>query len=123
MFSAAVGKLKKATYLVQADRCWYNKFNNELKTLGFEPPYPESCAYSWILDGKLEILVVAYMDDLLITSKEKEAMVQIVAEVKSRNRIQDLREVSYYMGCHITHASPSKPCGKPHSRFGKDLIF
>lgn len=48
-FSGAVGKLKKdMDGMVQADRCRYNKLNNDLK-----PSHAEPCSFHRIVDRKL----------------------------------------------------------------------
>lgn len=99
-----MGKLKKAVYdLVQAGRCRYDKLNNGLKVLEFEPSHANSCAYCRVMDIELEILIVAYVDDFLIASKGKEVKARFVAELESRYKIKDLGEVSYYIVCHTTH--------------------
>ena len=99
----AVEKLNKAIYdLVQVGRCWNMRLTNDLKTLGFEQSRVDPCVFRKFVAGKMEVILVVHLDDLLALTVTKEAMEIFVGQLHSTFKIKDLGEASYYMGCHIT---------------------
>ena len=52
-FPGAVGRLNKAIYgLVQAGRCWNNKFCDDMTTIGFEQAKADPCVFRKVVDGE-----------------------------------------------------------------------
>ena len=45
---------------------------------------------------------MVHVDGLLALTLTKEIMETLVGDLRSRFKIKDLGEASYYMGCHIT---------------------
>ena len=53
-FPGAVGRLNKAIYgLVQAGRCWNNKFCDDMTTIGFEQAKADPCVFRKVVDGEV----------------------------------------------------------------------
>ena len=71
-FSDAVRKLNESIYgLVQAGRSWNMKLTNDLKMLGFEQSHADRCVFHNIVGGKMEAILVAYVDDLVALTVTK----------------------------------------------------
>ena len=69
-FPGAVGLLNKAIYgLIQAGKCWNNKFCYDMTTIGFEQSKADLIA-----DKEAEILVVVHVDDILAHDKDQATM-------------------------------------------------
>ena len=108
-FPDAVGKLNKAIYgLVLAGRCWNMRLTNDLKTLGFEQLRADPCVFRTFVAGKMEAILVVYVDDLLALTVTKEAIETFGGELRSTFKIKDLGEASYHKSYHITRDRPKK---------------
>ena len=71
-FLDAMGKLNKVIYgLVQAGRCWNMRLTNDLKTLGFEQSRADPCVFRKFAAGKMEVILVVHVDDLLALAVTK----------------------------------------------------
>ena len=108
-FPDAEGKLSKAIYgLVQAGRSSNIRLTDNLKTLGFEQSRADSCVFPTFVAGKMEAILVVYVNDLLALTVTKEAAETFVGELRSMFKIKDLGEASYCMSCHITRDRAKK---------------
>ena len=102
-FPGAVGRLNKAIYgLVQAGRCWNNKFCDDMTAIGFEQAKADPCAFRKVVDGEAEMVVIVHVDDILAYAKDKATMDRFVAELGQKFKLKDMGDAGYYMGCHIT---------------------
>lgn len=73
-----VCKLHKSIYgLKQSSTCWYEHFDNTIKKLGFKNSSVDPCLY-FLDEGDINknIYIILYVDDLLICTKDKDAMFQ-----------------------------------------------
>ena len=101
--SKQVGLLKKVMYgLVHAGRLWSKTFETELEAKGFERSQADLCVFRRVLRGKVVVIIVVYVDDLLVASATKRDEEQALRDLHSCFPIKDLEEASYYLGCHIT---------------------
>ena len=101
-FSGAVGRLNKAIYaLVQAGRCWNNKFCDDMTAIGFEQAKADSCVFRKIVDGEAEIVVVVDVDDIVAHAKDQAAMDRFAEELGQKFKLKNMGDAGYYMGCHI----------------------
>ena len=81
-FPGAVGWLNKASYgLVQAERCWNNKFCDDMTTIGFEQSKADPCVFRKVVDGEAEMVVVVHVDDILAHAKDQATMDRFAAEL------------------------------------------
>ena len=102
-FLGAVGRLNKAIYgLVQAGRCWNNKFCDDMTAIGFEQTKEDPCAFRNVVHGKAEMVVAVYVDDILAHAKDQATMDRFTAELGQKFKLKDMGDAGYYMGCHIT---------------------
>ena len=52
--------------------------------------------------GKVVVIIVVYVDDLLVASETKRDEEQAINDLRSCFPIKDLGEAGFYLGCHIT---------------------
>ena len=102
-FPGAVRRLNKAIYgLVQAGRCWNNKFYDEMAAIRFEHAKADPCVFHKVVDGEAEMVVVAHVDNILAHAKDQATMDSFTAELGQKFKLKDMGDAGYYMGCHIT---------------------
>ena len=102
-FLGAVGRLNKAIYgLVQAGRCWNNKFCDDLTAIGFEQAKADPCVFRKVVDGEAEMVVVVHVDDILAHGNDRATMDRLAAELEQKFKLKNMSDAGYYMGCHIT---------------------
>ena len=98
-----VGRLQEAMYgLVHAELLRSKKFSAELATRGFEQCQTDPCVFRRVLRGRVVIIIVVYVDDLLVASETKRDEEQAMKDLRSCFPIKDLGEAELYLGCHIT---------------------
>ena len=102
-FPGAVGRLNKTIYgLVQARRCWSNKFCDKMTAIEFKQAKADPYVFRNVVDGEAEIMVVVHVDDILAHAKDQAAMDRFAAELGQKFKLKDMGDAGYYMGCHIT---------------------
>ena len=55
-----------------------------------------------VLCGKVVVIIVVYVDDLLVASETKRDEAGAMKDLRSSFSIKDLGEAGFYLGCHIT---------------------
>ena len=102
-FPGAVGRLNKAIYgLVQAGRCWNNKFCDDMTATGLEQGKADLCVFRKVVDGEAEMVVVVHVDNILAHAKDQATMNRFAAELGQKSKLKDTGDAGCYMGCHIT---------------------
>ena len=102
-FPGAGGRLNKALYgLVQAGRCWNNKFCDDMTAIGFEQAKADPCVFRKVVDGEAEMVVVVHVDDILAEAKYQATMDRFAAELGQKFKLKNIGDAGYYMGCQIT---------------------
>ena len=97
-----MGRLNRAIYgLVQAGRCWNNKFCDDVTAIGFEEAKADPCVFRKVVDGEAEMVVVVHVDDILAHAKDQATMDRFSAELGGKFKLKDMGDAGYYMGCHI----------------------
>ena len=98
-----MGRLNEAIYeLVQAGRCWNNKFCDVMTAIGFEQAKADPCVFRKVVDGEAEMVVVVHVDDILTHAKDQATMDRFTAELGQKFKLKDMSDAGYYKGCHIT---------------------
>ncbi|KAG7591060.1 Zinc finger CCHC-type superfamily [Arabidopsis thaliana x Arabidopsis arenosa] len=94
--------LNKALYgLKQAPKQWNEKFDNFMKEIGFEKSNYDSCAYTKVLlDGSMMYLLI-YVDDMLVASKNKEAIASLKTDLGKKFEMKDLGAAKKILGMEI----------------------
>ena len=102
-FRGAVRRLNKAIYrLVQAGRCWNNKFCDDMTAIGFEHAKADPCVFRKVVDGEAEMVVVVHVDDILACVKDQATMDRFAAELGQKFKLKNMGDAGYYMGGHTT---------------------
>jgi len=102
--SAKVCKLDRALYgLKQAPRVWYQTLAEFLKELGFSPLDTDHSVFH-----KKGVIMAIYVDDLLITGRDRKEIDLLKEALSRRFQMSDLGAVSYYLGMTITRDRPNR---------------
>ena len=98
-----MGRLQKAIYgLVHAGLLRSKTFSAELAVRGFEQCQAGPCVFRRILRGKVVVIIMAYVDDLLVASETKHDEEQAINDLRSCFTIKDVGEAGFYLGYRIT---------------------
>ena len=88
-FPGAVGRLNKAIYgLLQAGRCWNNKFCDDMTAIGFEQEKTDPCVFRKVVDGEAEMVVVVDVDDIIVHAKDQATMDIFAAELGQKFKLK-----------------------------------
>ena len=97
-----VCKLQRSIYgLKQASRSWNIRFDQAVKSFGFEQSIDEPCVYSKIKDGKVVFLIL-YVDDILIIGNDVGSLTSVKMWLTKQFQMKDLGEASYVLGILYT---------------------
>lgn len=98
-----VCKLNKTLYgLKQSSRCWFERFDLVLKDMGFKNSKVDPCLY--ILDKNnidKNIYIVLYVDDLIISTKNKEILQVYKNNLMQKFQMTDLNEIKVFLGITV----------------------
>ncbi|XP_018398526.1 PREDICTED: uncharacterized mitochondrial protein AtMg00810-like [Cyphomyrmex costatus] len=95
-----VCKLNKSLYgLRQSGRLWHTKLTSTLKGFGLIPTAADPCVYH---DKDNNILLLIYVDDILITSRDTHAIQELKKKLSDAFMIKDLGDVKYCLGIEVT---------------------
>lgn len=96
-----VYKLHKALYgLKQAPRAWNIKLKSILKELSFTKCSKEPSLFHRRAKGTI-LLVAVYVDDLLITGSNLDAIMEFKSEMSIKFEMTDLGKLTYYLGIEV----------------------
>lgn len=91
-------RLTKALYgCVQSARLWYEKITAYLKSIGFRENELDNCILNAVYKGK-QMTVALYVDDLLITCRERAGVERLVDQLRS-----EYGEVKYKTGEKLSY--------------------
>lgn len=98
-------RLKKSLYgLRQSPKCWNIRFHEYISSLGFKRSSADYCLYVKYTRDKCVYLVL-YVDDMLICGNDFRAIDDLKISLNSEFKMNDLGEVSMFMGMNIHHNS------------------
>ena len=96
-----VCKLKTSIYeLKQASRSWNIRFNQAIKSFGFEQNLDELCVYNRHQD-KVVIFLILYANDILLIGNDVGVMSSVKIWLSSQFDMKDLGEASYILGIKL----------------------
>ena len=96
-----VCELQRSIYgLKQASRSWNIRFNETVKTFGFEQLEDEPCVYKLIHEGKVVFLVL-YVDDILLIGNDVGKLSEVKIWLAKQFDMKDLGEAAYILGIQI----------------------
>lgn len=100
-------RLHKALYgLKQAPRAWNSKLDKCLKALGFARCPHEHAVYRRKNEGNVMIVGV-YVDDLILTGENRDAINHFKREMHQKFEMSDLGLLSYYLGIEVIQTATS----------------
>ena len=103
-----VCKLLRSIYgLKQASRSWNLRFDETIKTYGFEQNVDEPCVYKYIKEKKVVFLVL-YVDDILLIGNDAEILSNVKKWLAEQFQMKDLGEASYVLGIQIIRDRKNK---------------
>ena len=83
-----------------APREWNAKLDTTLGELGFTHCATEHALYTW-RQGKEELVVGMYVDDLIVTGARAEDIDGFKHEMVAHFKMSDLGALSYYLGIEV----------------------
>ncbi|EKD13115.1 hypothetical protein MBM_08558 [Drepanopeziza brunnea f. sp. 'multigermtubi' MB_m1] len=93
-----VCKLNRALYgLKQAPRVWYNTLSEFLIEIGFKPLGTDASVFH-----KERVIIAIYVDDLLISGRDRAEVNRLKAALSKRFQMTDLGPIAYYLGMTVT---------------------
>ena len=96
-----VCNLKMSIYeLKQASRSWNIRFDQVIKSFGFEQNLDEPCVYKRHRD-KVVIFLVLYVDDILLIGNDIGVMSSVKVWLLSQFDIKDLGEANFIIGIKL----------------------
>ena len=96
-----VCKLKRSIYgLKQASRSWNIKFDQVIKSFGFEQNLDKTCVYKRHRD-KVIMFLVLYVDDILLIGNDVGVMSSIKICLSSQFDMKDLDEANFILGIKL----------------------
>ena len=96
-----VCKLQRSIYgLKQASRSWNIRFDDAVKTYGFEQNIDEPCVYKRIIKDKV-VFIILYVDDILLIGNNKGTLTEVKEWLANQFQMKDLGEASYVLGIQI----------------------
>ncbi|XP_052477739.1 uncharacterized mitochondrial protein AtMg00810-like [Gossypium raimondii] len=100
-----VCKLKKALYgLKQAPRAWFQKLREFLVATKFEISKVDSSLFI-LRPGAQLLYVLVYVDDIIITGNDSQAIDQFVTQLNAQFSLKDLGKLSYFLGIEVQYTS------------------
>lgn len=112
-----VFKLHKALYgLHQAPRAWNHKLDESLISLGFKRSPSEHAIYCKE-EGAGRLVVGVYVDDLIITGTNSQAIQKLKKEMTHLFKMSDLGLLHYYLGIEVKQSTEGiSLCQKAYTR-------
>ncbi|RHN52451.1 putative RNA-directed DNA polymerase [Medicago truncatula] len=99
-----VCKLNKSIYgLKQASRQWFSKFSTTLIQKGFRQSISDYSLFTYNCD-QTTIFVLVYVDDIIITGNNENAISKIKKFLAQSFSIKDLGNLSYFLGIEVSRS-------------------
>ena len=93
--------------LKQTSRSWNLRFDETIKTYGFEQNVDEPCVYKYIKEKKVVFLVL-YVDDSLLIGNDVGTLSNVKKWLAEQFQMKDLGEASYILGIQIIRDRKNK---------------
>ncbi|GAB2283344.1 hypothetical protein Dimus_039591 [Dionaea muscipula] len=115
-------KLKKSIYgLKQASRSWNIRFDQAIKSFGFDQSPDESYVYFRHSD-KVVVFLIFFVDDILLIGNDVNALSSVKVWLSSQFDMKDLGEAIYILGIKLLRDRRRRMLGSSQARY-IDVIF
>jgi hypothetical protein len=108
----------KALYgLRSSGLCWYRRFSDVLRAIGFHQTRAEAEIWMRENDGLYEYIAV-YVDDLLIAAKDPGSITKVLSE-KHKFKLKGVGPLTYHLGCDYFRDDDGTLCCGPRKYIAK----
>lgn len=96
-----VCRLKKSLYgLKQAPRAWFNTLHSFLLSYGFVNSKSDPSLFIY-LKGDVKVYTLVYVDDILITGNNNQAIAKCISTLATKFSIKDLGPIHFFLGVEV----------------------
>lgn len=85
----------------QAPKCWNDEINEALHKFNFVRNRGDPCLYYKLFENGDECILLIYVDDILIMSKQHQRIEEVKKQISGLFEIRDLGDIKYYLGIII----------------------
>ena len=117
-----VRKLRKSIYgLKQASRSWNHRFDQAVKSFGFDQNLEEPCVYKRG-EGKSVVFLIIYVDDMLLIGRDIGALSTVKVWLASNFDMKDLGEANYILGIKLHRDRRNRMIGLSQASYIDKLL-
>ncbi|CAL2227718.1 unnamed protein product [Prunus armeniaca] len=99
-----VCRLNKSLYgLKQASRSWFHKFSHAIQEIGFHQSRADYSLFTKVCDHSFTAILL-YVDDMIITGNNEDAIVCLKRFLHTKFRIKDLGPLKYFLGVEVARS-------------------
>lgn len=99
-----VCRLHKSLYgLKQASRSWFQQFSSVIQEIGFQQSRADYSLFTHVHGNSITV-VLLYVDDMIITGNNEEAISKLKKILNGRFRIKDLGPLKYFLGVEVARS-------------------
>ena len=96
-----VCKLHKSIYgLKQASRSWNKRFDQVIKSFGFDQNKEKPCVYRKMQDD-IVVFLILYVDNILLIGNDFEMLSKVKIQLATQFQMKDLGDAQYIIGIKI----------------------
>ena len=118
-----VCKLLKPLYgLKQSGRECYKKLDKRMGESGGKNDAADPCLYVFDRDQESRVIVIIYVDDMLLASKDIERLELVKSKLKSTFKMVDLGPVSNILGIKVERDGPTGRIHLSQKRYVEELL-
>ncbi|KAM2583718.1 hypothetical protein TB2_044793 [Malus domestica] len=99
-----VCRLHKSLYgLKQASRQWFSKFSQAIQLVGFKQSTADYSLFTCTTAHSITVVLI-YVDDMIITGNNHEAIQRLKQSLHHQFRIKDLGPLKYFLGIEVARS-------------------
>ena len=107
--------------LKQASRSWNIRFDQAIKSFGFDQNPDEPCVYKRCQD-KVVTFLVLYVDDILLIGNDVGVLSSIRIWLSNQFDMKDLGEASYILGIKLWRDSKNRMLGLSQTAYVDKIL-